>query len=128
MRSFFYLAAGLGLFLTACTAEAPAGPCYSGMVLGETCFDGVLIQVDAAYPIGRPAVFRFTSTDSAGGDNVVAAVNDLGALNKRGQRVYFSYAGSTEQSGPARICPALYAPLAVPHVVLTNVSATSCAD
>ena len=128
MRPFSYLLAGLGLALTTCTSEAPVAPCYAGIVLGETCLDGVLIQVDAAYPIGRPAKFRFTRTDSIAGNNVVAAVNDLGDLNRRGQRVYFSYAGDTVQSGPARVCSALYAPLPVPHAVLTNLSATSCAN
>lgn len=127
MRTLPYLLAGLGLLLTTCTNKASVSPCYSGVVLGETCLDGVLIQVDAAYPVGRPAVFRYTSTDSIAGNNVMAAVNDLGTLHKRGQRIYFSYSENTAQPGPSRACTTLYAPLSIPHAVLTKVSATSCA-
>jgi hypothetical protein len=91
------------------------------------CQDGVLIQVDAAYPIGKPAVYRITSHDSLAGSNVVAAVNDLRALNVKGQRVYFFYTGSTDQAGPVRFCTANTARLDVPHISAIDVSATACA-
>jgi hypothetical protein len=126
MRVTSLLLGGLSLLLTTCTSKAPVSPCYSGVVLGETCMDGVLIQVDETYPIGQPAVFRFTSTDSISGNNVVAAVNDLGSLNKRGQRLYFTYSGDTQQAGPARACVMLNARLPIPHLALTSSSATSC--
>jgi hypothetical protein len=126
MRFPLLLLGGIGLLLTTCTSNAPVSPCYSGVVLGETCMDGVLIQVDEKYPIGQPAVFRFTSTDSISGSNVVAAVNNLGSLNKRGQRLYFTYGGDTQQPGPARPCTMNYARLSIPHLTLTNSSATSC--
>jgi hypothetical protein len=128
MRVTSLLLGGLSLLLTACTSNAPVSPCYSGVVLGETCMDGVLIQVDETYSIGRPAVFRFTGTDSISGTNVVAAVNDLGSLNKRGQRLYFTYGGDTQQPGPARPCTMNYARLPIPHLVLTSSSATSCSN
>lgn len=116
----------LGLALAGCRHDADLGPCYAGTVLGGTCLDGVLIQVDEAYPIGKPAVYRITSRDSLAGTNVVAAVNNLGALNIKGQRVYFTYSGSTDQAGPAHVCTANTARLPIPHVVATNLSSTAC--
>jgi len=122
------LMSGLSLALTNCRHDADLNPCYSGVVLGSTCQDGVLIQVDAAYPIGKPAVYRITSRDSLAGSNVVAAINDLGALNVKGQRIYFSYTGSTDQAGPERFCTADRARLDLPHISAINLSATACAQ
>ena len=120
------LLGGLGLALANCRHDADLTPCYGGVVLGSTCQDGVLIQVDADYPIGKPAVYRITYRDSLAGSNVVAAVNDLGALNVKGQRIYFSYAGSTDQAGPVRFCTANTVRLDVPHISALNLSATAC--
>lgn len=96
-------------------------------MLGETCLNGVLIQVDAAYPIGKPVLYRLTYRDSLAGSNVVAAVNDLGPLKVKGQRVYFSYTG-TDQPGPVRPCTANTTRLNIPHISATNLSATACTD
>jgi hypothetical protein len=127
MRHYTLLVTGLlGLALASCGHDTDLGPCYGGVVLGETCLDGVLIQVDESYPIGKPAVYRITSRDSLAGSNVIAAVNNLGALTRKGQRVYFTYSGSTDQPGPARFCTANTMRLPIPHVAVTNLSSAAC--
>jgi len=99
----------------------PQPACYSGVVLEDRCMDGVLIQVDPQSPIGRPAQL----TDTAG-TNVIANVETMGTLGKRGQRVYFTYTNDPSRQAPLRPCPAYGVPLPVPHLVLNNVSATPC--
>ncbi|MBF9221948.1 hypothetical protein [Hymenobacter ruricola] len=98
----------------------PAPRCYSGVIVGDACPDGVLIDVDAATPIGQAA--------GSLGANVVAAVNvpDFGSLNRVGQRVFFFYRNDPNQQYPLRPCPAIGTRLQVPHLVLSNLSATSC--
>lgn len=94
--------------------------CLSGVVVGDACLDGVLIDVDAAFPIGKPA---------GGHGNVIAAVNfaDLATLSQVGQRVYFTYRNDPNQQLAVRACPANTVPLPVPHLLLGSLSATGCA-
>ncbi|SFQ38726.1 hypothetical protein [Hymenobacter arizonensis] len=94
--------------------------CYSGVVVGDACPDGVLIDVDDAFPIGKPAGEH---------KNVIAAVNfaDLASLNQVGKRVYFTYRNDPNQQRAVRACIAITLPLPVPHFVLSNISATNCA-
>jgi hypothetical protein len=94
--------------------------CFSGVVVGDACLDGVLIDVDAIYPIGKPA---------AGHNNVIAAVNfaDLTSFNQVGKRVYFTYRNDPKQQRADRVCTANTMPLPVPRFVLGNLSATGCA-
>jgi hypothetical protein len=123
MRRLLLLAAGLWLgSLTACKKDdAPKVECYSGVVIGETCMDGVLIEVNSTTPIGQPInVFGITGT------NVVAAVNDLGSQAQKGKTIFFTYQSSPNNAGPLRPCPQNTAPLAIPHLILSNVSATGC--
>ncbi|TVT40207.1 hypothetical protein FNT36_12000 [Hymenobacter setariae] len=121
------LATGLLLFtLPGCHSNEATPACYSGVVLGEYCWDGVLIQVDRQYPIGKSIVAGATDPDSLGSTNVIAALNSLGSLAKRGQRIYFTYEEYTNQPIVNRFCTADRAPLGVPHLVLTNTSATPC--
>jgi hypothetical protein len=121
------LAAALLLFtLPSCHSDAAAPACYSGVVLGDRCWDGVLIQVDSQYPIGKSIVVGATDPDSLGSTNVIAALNSLGSLAKRGQRIYFTYEEYTNQPIVTRFCTADRAPLGIPHLVLTNTSATPC--
>jgi hypothetical protein len=103
-----------------CEDPQPQSKCYSGVVVGDICQHGVVINVDAAYPIGQPA--------GTLGNNVIAAVNvdDLASFNQIGKRVYFTYRNDPSQQWPTRICPAVYIPLPVPHLVLSNLSETSC--
>jgi hypothetical protein len=92
------------------------------VVVGDACLDGILIDVDAATPIGRPA--------GTLGNNVIAAVNvaDLSSYSQVGQRIYFIYRNDPKQQSPNRVCTANTVPLGVPHFVLGNLSTTSCAD
>jgi hypothetical protein len=100
----------------------PAPLCYAGTVVGDLCQDGVLVDVDAATPIGQAA--------GSLGANVVAAVNaaDFGSLNRVGQRVFFLYRNDPNQQYPLRPCPAIGTRLPVPHLVLSNLAGTGCAD
>ncbi|WP_035562543.1 hypothetical protein [Hymenobacter sp. IS2118] len=93
--------------------------CYSGTVVGDACLDGVLIDVDAAFPIGKP---------TGSHRNVIAAVNfaDFAGLNEVGTRVYFTYANDPSQQFPQRACTANTVPLQLPHLVLSNISNTGC--
>ncbi|WP_167852216.1 hypothetical protein [Hymenobacter elongatus] len=34
--------------------EVPTPACYSGTVVGTTCMDGALIEVNSQYAIGKP--------------------------------------------------------------------------
>ena len=127
MRRLLLLAAGLWLgSLTACKDDAPPISCYSGVVLGTTCMDGVLIEVNSATPIGKPVNVLVTSTTSIVGTNVVAAINDLGGQAQTGQAIFFTYQGSPNNAGPVRACPQNTTPLPIPHLILSNVSATGC--
>ena len=103
-----------------CEDPQPQPKCYSGVVVGDICQHGVIINVDAAYPIGQPA--------GALGNNVIAAVNvaDLASFNRVGNRVYFTYRNDPSQQVPSRICTTEYVPLPVPHRVLSNLSERSC--
>lgn len=127
MRRLFLLASGLWLSaLVSCKDDAPQTACFSGVVLGSTCMDGVLIEVNSDTPIGKPVNFPVTATTSIVGTNVVAAVNDLGSRAQTGQTVFFTYQDSPNNAGPARFCPQNTSPLPIPHLILRNVSATGC--
>jgi len=127
MRWYSLLVLGfLSLTLTDCQHETTPAPCYGGTVLGETCRDGILVQVDEAYQIGKPAVYRITSRDSLAGSNVLAIVNSLDTLNVKGRHFYFYYTGNTDQPSPARVCTANTTRLAIPHVAATNLSTQVC--
>ena len=106
----------------ATNANNPRPACYSGVVLRDRCWDGVLIQVDRHFPIGQPS----TIPDSLGNTNVIAAVNSLGALAVRGQRVSFTYTNDPARQAPLRFCTTDQSSLPIPHLVLSNISATPC--
>ncbi len=118
--AFCALAAG-------CKHDADLHPlCYAGTVVGSSCTDGLLVDVDPAYSIGNP-------TSSAGGTflgrNVVAVnystLAGVGNLTT-GQRLYFTYTNASNEPR-GTVCLA-YDPVkpAVPHLVLTTASATPC--
>ncbi|MCI1187756.1 hypothetical protein MON38_10020 [Hymenobacter sp. DH14] len=106
----------------------PGTTCYSGVVLNDRCWDGVLIQVDSQFPIGQ-SIKAYTAPDSLGNTNVIAATNsaDFGSLNKRGQRIYFTYNTDPTRKATPRVCTANQAPFSIPHIVLGSISATPCA-
>lgn len=125
LRLIFPLCAASILF--GCKHNSDASPaCYSGIILGQTCMDGVIIQVDARTPIGLPIRAYQTSRDSLVSTNAVAAVNDLGNLYVVGKPVYFTYIDSPNNQGPIRFCTQNTTPLPIPHLVLSNVSAAPC--
>ena len=125
MRRLLLAVGSLLCLLPGCTSEETSPVCYSGVVLGDRCWDGVLIQVDNQFPIGK-SLAGTTAPDSLGNTNVLAALNSLGTLAKRGQRIYFTYETYSNQPIVNRICTANNAPFSIPHVVLTNVSSTPC--
>ncbi|RYU80720.1 hypothetical protein [Hymenobacter persicinus] len=126
MRHFFP-ALGLLATLAGCTTcgpdETPAPTCYSAKVVGAACMDGLLLEVDRRYAIGAP---------SGNYTNLVAAVNlestdslrVAGQVVRAGQTIYFTY--QTSPTARQAFCPQNTVPLAVPHVVLSNVSLVSC--
>lgn len=113
----------VSLTVVSCGIRCPPGPkCYSGVVVGDACLNGLLIEVDAATPVDKSA--------GSFGTNVVAAVNfeAFAGPNQPGQRVYFMYRTEPTRQAPSRVCTAITVPLAVPHVVASNLPATSCSD
>ncbi|UOQ74009.1 hypothetical protein [Hymenobacter cellulosilyticus] len=85
--------------------------------------DGLLIEVDSQFPIGKPYGPH---------TNLVAAVNVEGGDPytlqgqgfKSGETIYFSY--DLAPGGREAFCPQNTIPLPVPHLRLTNVGATTC--
>ena len=103
--------------LPSCKHDADV-QCYSGVVVGQTCMDGVIIQVNERTLIGKPI---------QGSSNAVAAVNDLGNLHAVGSNVYFTYTENPNNQGPDRFCTQNTSLLPIPHLILNYVSATPCA-
>ena len=125
------LAALLAGSLLGCKKDsAPHPDCYSGTVVANTCMLGVLIDVDAAYPIGARAVAavggRFL------GNNVVAVGHSasLQNLSNVGQRLHFTYTSAPVPENAAVWCcfanDGTTTP--VPSVTLSNVSTLACGD
>ncbi len=142
MRQRLFLLSGLVFcLLSGCKHDADVRPqCYSGVVVGGTCTDGLLIDVDPAYPIGAPALLpraRFkaqASGDSLLGRNVVAVVNSSELLNAPGKlftqnsRLYFTYVNDPKRQWNGWECLVFDGVTSsIPHLVLSNVSATACA-
>lgn len=108
-----------------CPGPAPA--CVGGTIVGFTCMDGPLIDVDARHRIGMPAVLH----NGQRADNLITVVNRdvLGRLDSVGQRVYFNYANDPNQQWNGLCCFAADAiGQSVPHLVLSNVAATGCPE
>ncbi|MDO7848451.1 hypothetical protein Q5H92_18945 [Hymenobacter sp. M29] len=131
-RLFFALAVVGSGALSGCANENDSVPpeltCFSGVVLGDQCWDGVLIQVDSQFPIGK-AIQLAPAPDSLATTNVIAATNsaDFGSLlNRRGQRVYFTYNTDPNHQATVRVCTTYRAPLSVPHLVVANLSGVPC--
>lgn len=122
----------LALMLAGCKhpADDPQAQCYSGIVLGYDCYDGVLINVDGPRSIGKPVPYGFALYDATGAtnQNVIGALNstELASLNVPGQRIYFSCTGDTQGFSDFGPCNAMGIAMPIPHVVLTSFSATPC--
>lgn len=128
MRTFLLLALAVGT-LAGCHKKCDPQPgCVGGTIVAFTCVDGPLINVDARYRIGAPGVLV---NGRQVGNNVIAVVNrdGLGRIDSVGQRVYFTYENDPTQQWNGVCCFAadgVQQP--VPHLVLNNISATSCAE
>lgn len=123
--------AGVFGTLLGCQHDQDQQPqCYAGTVVGSSCYDGVLINVDAQYPIGKPAGYSAAPNDSTSlvYQNTIGALNSnaLGALNVKGQRIYFTCTGDTQGFSNFGPCNHMGIALPIPHVVLTSFSATPC--
>jgi hypothetical protein len=105
----------------------PEPLCYAGTVVGATCMDGVLIDVDAAYPIGAPARIHDFSGNYTQYNNIIAVANtaDFSQADTTGRHVYFTYTPAT-QPWSGLCCFANDAVPNIPHLVLSNVSITAC--
>ncbi|AMJ64334.1 hypothetical protein AXW84_01995 [Hymenobacter sp. PAMC 26628] len=117
--------------MAGCKHAADTTPqCYAGTVLSTSCYDGVIINVDAQFPIGKPVGYGFALHDStkATNQNVIGALNSntLAQFNVPGQRIYFTCTGDTQGFSNFGPCNHMGIPLPVPHVVLTSFSATPC--
>lgn len=118
--------------LPGCKHDVDTAPrCYSGVVLGNSCPDGTLIQVDSQYSIGRAvepyleSLSGVPASDSIGSTNLIAAVNPAAVPYKQGQRIYFTYQNDPQQQRTPYSCY-VFGPLSIPHFVLSNVSAAPC--
>ncbi|WP_140469152.1 hypothetical protein [Hymenobacter nivis] len=116
--------------LAGCKHDADAPQCYAGTVLGASCYDGLIISVDAQYPIGQPADYGFAPGDSTrlSYQNVIGALNsnELAQFNKPGQRIYFTCTGDTQGFSNFGFCNHMGIALLKHHVVLTSFSASPC--
>ena len=116
--------------LAGCKHDADTPQCYAGTVLGTSCYDGVIINVDAQFPIGKPVGHGFAWHDStkATSQNVIGALNsnELTGFSAKGTRIYFTCTGEKQGFSNFGPCNAMGIPLPVPHVVLTSFSAVPC--
>ncbi|MBD2724602.1 hypothetical protein [Hymenobacter armeniacus] len=103
----------------------------SGRVVGFTCMDGMLIDVDPAYGLGAPALQRRVNGDTLLGRHVIAVVNtmDYPRLITVGPALHFNAVNDpNRQDSGVRCFAADGVKGPVPRVVLSNVSTTACQD
>lgn len=130
LRTFFLLglAAAMAGAFAGCKKDTPPPPCYAGRVVVLTCTDGLLLDVDPAYPIGAPAVLRRVSGDSIVGRNVIAVVNttDIARLATVGLTLLFNYV--IDPARHSELCCLVFdgSKTSIPHMVVSNVSTTIC--
>ena len=132
-----FLSLGLVVLATSsflgCKKDAPAAPpCYAGRVVAVTCTDGMLIDVDTAYPIGARHTVRESSPAASPtvlGNNVVAVVNtsDYGRLATVGLTLHFNAVNDPNRQSNELQCYFFDGVQgAVPRLVLRNVATTAC--
>ncbi|MBO2010642.1 hypothetical protein [Hymenobacter negativus] len=113
-----------------CKKDTAAPPCYAGKVVGLTCFDGMLINVDPAYRIGVRAT-RNDSAHSVLGTNVISVVNtmDYGRLATVGLTLHFNAVNDPNRQHSGLQCFAADGVQGgVPRLVLGNVSTMGCQE
>jgi hypothetical protein len=141
MRNLLALAILSPLALAGCDRKhchdpQPEPACYAGTIVGSTCMDGVLIDVDPRYPIGSPALLpRYGRPDTLLGANVIAVVNSsalsghlpIPAPGQPGQQLHFTAINDPNQQWNGLCCFAndgVKTP--IPRLVLSNLSTTPC--
>ena len=114
--------------LAACNTLAREPSEASGKVLGWTCHEGLIIEVDRRYAIGRPVRTRHENhRDLIVGRNAIVAVNDMDFRRKKGQRLRFRYAPADSVAG--RVCPGWHErqPTGLPYLTIQITdSASEC--
>lgn len=132
------LLAVVGASLPGCKKDAAdlAGSCYSGRIVALTCENGVLIDVDPRFPIGKPTARNSSDGPVLLGQNVISVSNSRdisgigmnnnpGTQSPMGQRLYFSAAPDSANYGLG--CYAADGVLhPVPTLRLSNISTTAC--
>lgn len=102
-------------------------PCASGVVLQTTCMDGLLIEVDSQYPIGRDFQVPIPGSTVLVGRNAVAAINEASipaAYKRIGKRIFFRYQSAT--CCAPRPCTQDRGPVGATFVIISNVDSVAC--
>ncbi|GAA4033684.1 hypothetical protein GCM10022409_17480 [Hymenobacter glaciei] len=114
------------------------GTCYTGQIVAVTCVNGVLIDVDPRFPIGKPTSRNGGNGPVFLGRNVIAVSNSRditssvstatvpGTLNNIiGQRLYFSAEPDSLVYGlGCYVADGVREP--VPGMRLSDISTTAC--
>jgi AraC-like DNA-binding protein len=103
----------------ACTTLAHQPSEASGKVLGWTCSEGLIIEVDRQYAIGRPvSITPEYQPINITGRNAIAAVNSLDFRRSKGQWLRFRYVPT--DTVPSRVCPGWYErqPTGLPYLII----------
>jgi hypothetical protein len=127
--------------LAGCQKKRESPPCYAGTLLGTTCDNGYLIQVDtmAHADLGKGLVFQGDGGPALSGPvlpqgryaNVIIVYHAPGqsalySALQRGQKLYMNLG-----PGPTEIplyCPPSAATYDAPKFTLTDYSGTSCPE
>lgn len=135
---FSGLLAVVGVALLGCKKDAASltETCYTGQIVALTCVNGVLIDVDPRFPIGKPTARNSSNGPVFLGNNVIAVSNSRdisglgvatspGTQSPLGTRLYFSAEPDSANYGlGCYVLDGVVNP--VPAMRLSNISTTSC--
>ena len=128
MRRNLIIAFALLLSAFGCN-EGSEVSCVRGTIIGyEQCSNAALIRVEDQHQIGKELQFY----DKVSYDNVVRAPGEFGQYGT--STIYFQYRSFDRDrdqelfSYSASPCLAIYAPLDVPTIVITNYALNPCSD
>lgn len=133
------LLAAAGFMALGCEKDeaSPVETCYTGQIVALTCENGVLIDVDPRFPIGKPAARNSSDGLVQLGQNVISVSNSRdisglglpsnpGTQSPIGRRLYFSAAPDSANYGlGCYVLDGVVHP--VPTMRLSNISTTACA-
>jgi len=122
------------LISSSCDKTSPQ--CIPGTVVGTTCTDGYLIQVDEEYPIGQPLEFKGDggtgnplpgpTATPATYTNVIEVFGLHDPDIMRGKQLYFQLREAEADDALLHYCTANVIWYTAPRFVVTNYAATSC--